>query len=158
MQKFDLNELIVEINAVIKPLYSNKNLEFKVKGINEHDYLIADPIRFKQILYNILSNAFKFTEKGNVSLRGIQRIDHWEFQIKDTGVGIAKKDYDVVFREFGRVEGDKIKQVQGTGLGLALTKRLVNLHGGEIWFESKWGNGTTFFFTIPKITLTEEKL
>lgn len=158
IQKFDLHELIVEINAVIKPLYSNKNLEFKVEGINEHDYLIADPVRFKQILYNILSNAFKFTEKGNVSLRGIQRIDHWEFQIKDTGVGIAKKDYDVVFREFGRVEGDKIKQVQGTGLGLALTKRLINLHGGEIWFESKWGNGTTFFFTIPKITLTEEKL
>jgi len=158
MQKFDLNEFIVEINAVIKPLYSNKNLEFKVKGIDEHDYLTADPIRFKQILYNILSNAFKFTEQGNVSLRGIQRIDHWEFQIKDTGVGIAKKDYDVVFREFGRVEGDKIKQVQGTGLGLALTKRLVNLHGGEIWFESKLDKGTTFFFTIPKITLTKEQL
>ncbi|MCK4280691.1 MAG: PAS domain S-box protein, partial [Candidatus Lokiarchaeota archaeon] len=101
MQKFDLNELIVEINAVIKPLYSNKNLEFKVEGINEQDCLIADPVRFKQIIYNILSNAFKFTEKGNVSLCGIQRIDHWEFQIKDTGVGIAKKDYDVVFREFG---------------------------------------------------------
>jgi len=158
MQKFDLNELIVEINAIIKPLYSSKNLEFKVEGINEHDYLTADPVRFKQIIYNILSNAFKFTEKGNVSLRGIQRIDHWEFQIKDTGVSIAKKDYDVVFREFGRVEGDKIKQVQGTGLGLALTKRLVNLHGGEIWFESKLDKGTTFFFTIPKITLTEEQL
>jgi signal transduction histidine kinase len=83
--------------------------------------------------------------------RGIEKIDFWEFQVKDTGKVIATEDFDVVFREYGRVEDDKVKEVSGTGLGLSLTKRLIQLHRGEIWFESDLRKGTTFYFTIPKI-------
>ncbi|MHA1294167.1 MAG: PAS domain-containing sensor histidine kinase [Promethearchaeota archaeon] len=150
LERVNLRELHNEVISVIKPLYVKKKLEYKIEGIKKNDFLIADRLRFKQILYNLLSNAIKYTEKGKITLKGINRIDHWEFQIIDTGIGIAKKDYDIVFREFERVEDDKIRSIQGAGLGLALTKRLVNLHGGEIWFESELGKGTIFYFTIPK--------
>ncbi len=150
LEEFELKKIVKEVQSTIKPLYSNKDLTFILEGINNDDFLVADTFRFKQILYNLLSNAIKFTKKGTIKLNGIERSDHWEFQVIDTGIGIDKKDYDVVFREFGRVEDDKIKEISGTGLGLALSKRLVNLHGGDIWFESEVGRGTTFYFTIPK--------
>ena len=150
LQQVKLQYLIEQVKNTIRPIYIKKQLGFLVEGIERNDYLIVDPGHFKRILYNLLSNAFKFTERGIITLRGVERSDHWEFQVIDMGVGIAKEDYEVVFREFGRVESDRIKHVPGTGLGLALTKRLVNLHGGEIWFKSIVGKGTTFFFTIPK--------
>jgi len=153
-ERVNLTSIIKEITSIVKPLYEKKGLSFNIEGLNTSAYLSVDPIRFKQILYNLLDNAIKFTEKGNITLRGLERKDHWEFQIKDTGIGIAQVDFEVVFREYGRVENDKIKQVSGSGLGLSLTKRLINLHGGEIWFESKLGKGTTFYFTIPKENLT----
>lgn len=149
-EKFNLKEIVDEINTVISPLYSKKGLEFIIENIDNDQYLIADPLRFKQILFNLFSNANKFTEKGIIKFRGIERIDHWEFQVIDTGIGIAKKDYDVVFREFGRIENDTTKDVSGAGLGLAVTQRLVQLHGGDIWFKSELGKGTTFYFTISK--------
>ena len=148
--KFNLFSIIEELKAIVKPLHLKKGLNFYLEGINEQSYLNADPLRFKQVLYNLVDNAIKFTEKGSITLKGIERMDHWEFQIKDTGIGIAKEDFEVVFREFMRIEKDIIKPVSGSGLGLALTKRLIQLHGGNIWFESEVGKGTTFYFTIPK--------
>ncbi len=151
LEKVKLQYLIEQVKNIIRPLYVKKNLGFLVEGIKNKDMIKVDPMHFKRILYNLLSNAIKFTLKGVISMKCIERSDHWEFQIIDMGVGIAKQDFDVVFREFGRVENDTIKKVPGTGLGLALTKRLVQLHGGELWFESELGKGSTFFFTIPKL-------
>ncbi len=151
LKEFKIWKILDEINAVINPLYSKKGLKYIIEGIDKDKTLIADPLRFKQILYNLLSNAIKFTEEGSIMFQGFEKIDYWEFQVKDTGKGIATEDFDVVFREFGRVEDDKVKEVSGTGLGLSLTKRLIQLHGGEIWFESDIRKGTTFYFTIPKI-------
>ena len=152
LEKVKLQYLIEQVKAIIRPLYIKKQLGFEVDGIKSEDFLIVDMKHFKRILCNLLSNAIKFTFKGIISMKCIERSDHWEFQVIDMGVGIAKQDFDVVFREFGRVENSRIKKVPGTGLGLALTKRLVQLHGGEIWFESELGRGSTFFFTIPKHT------
>ena len=152
LEKVKLQYLIEQVKAIIRPLYIKKKLGFEVDGIKSGDFLIVDTKHFKRILYNLLSNAIKFTFKGIISMKCIERSDHWEFQVIDMGVGIAKQDFNVVFREFGRVENSRIKKVPGTGLGLALTKRLVQLHGGEIWFESELGRGSTFFFTIPKHT------
>ena len=143
-------EIVKEVQSLIKPIYEKKGLKFNCNGINGEHTLIADPLRFKQILNNLLSNAIKFTNDGSIDLIAIEQADHWEFRIIDSGIGIKEKNYDVVFREFGRVEDDIIEEVSGAGLGLALTKRLVQLHGGEIWFESDYGEGTKFFFTIPK--------
>jgi len=148
--KLNLNDFLKKVNSIVKPLYDRKGLSYIVEGMNNDDWITADPLRLKQIFYNLLSNAIKFTKEGTVKICVIERIDHWEFQIIDTGIGIAKEDYEVVFREFGRIENDKIDDIPGAGLGLALTRRLVQQHGGEIWFESEIGKETTFYFTIPK--------
>ncbi|MHA1149707.1 MAG: PAS domain S-box protein [Promethearchaeota archaeon] len=152
-EKFNLIEVLLEVDRIVKPLYKKKNLNLIIEGIEKIQStteIYADLSRFKQVLYNLISNSIKFTEKGVIILRCIERIDHWEFQVLDTGIGIHPSDYDVVFREFSRVENDQIKNIPGAGLGLALTKRLVNLHGGEIWFESEYGKGSIFYFTMPK--------
>ncbi len=148
--QFLIKDVLNEVITIIKPLYEKKELKYSIEGIEDNDSLVADNLRFKQMLYNLLSNAIKFTEKGSIVFKGINRIDHWEFQVQDTGIGIAKQDFEIVFREFELIENDQIKHVQGAGLGLALTKKLVQLHGGDIWFESELEKGTTFFFTIPK--------
>ena len=150
LRKTKLQYLIEAVKTLIHPLYRKKNLGFLIEGIKQQDFLIVDQMHFKRILYNLLSNAIKFSKKGMIMLKAIERTDHWEFQVTDMGIGIAKQDFEIVFREFGRIENDRIKEIPGTGLGLSLTKRLVNLHGGDIWFESELGKGTTFFFTIPK--------
>jgi PAS domain S-box-containing protein len=150
LREIKLYEIIEEINAVIKPLYTQKNLEFIVKNVNFTDVIIADRLRFKQILFNLLSNAIKFTEMGSVILEFNQDNDNWHFKIEDTGIGIKESECDVIFREFGRVKERVFNQVQGAGLGLALTKKLVELHFGNLWFESVFGKGSTFFFTLPK--------
>ncbi|MBD3198149.1 MAG: PAS domain S-box protein [Candidatus Lokiarchaeota archaeon] len=149
-KRFQLQSLIEQIRSVIDPLYKKKGLSFKTFNITPDIKICADPVRIKQVLYNLLENAIKFTNDGEIILKLIEYDDHWEFRVSDTGIGIEKDDYEVVFREFGRVEDDINKEVSGSGIGLALTKRLIELHGGEIWFKSKKNEGTTFYFTIPK--------
>jgi PAS domain S-box-containing protein len=149
-ENFELLSITKEIVSIVNHLFKKKGLAISLEGIDKHIYIKADQFRFKQILYNLIDNAIKFSERGKITLRCIEKHDYWEFHIKDTGIGIAKEDYDVVFREFGIIKNDKRRNVPGSGIGLALTKRLVQLHGGEIWFESEVGKGTTFIFTIPK--------
>ncbi|MHA1272203.1 MAG: sensor histidine kinase [Promethearchaeota archaeon] len=147
---FSLNNIVKQIKATIKSEYKKKNLKFKIKGLDKPIKIFADPLRFKEILLNLLSNAIKFTEEGYFSLSIKEAADKWIFKIKDTGIGIAKKDFDIIFKDFKRVDSPYVRATEGTGLGLSLTKRLVNLHGGEITFHSVLGVGTTFTFTIPK--------
>ncbi len=148
--RFNIMPIIKDLYNILNPKLERKKLDFHIIGIEKNFSIFGDIIKFKQILYNLIDNAIKFTEVGSITFRGIERDDYWEFQVEDTGSGIAKENYDVVFREFGRIEKDIKKEVSGSGLGLALTKRLVQLHGGEIWFTSQVNNGSTFFFTIPK--------
>jgi PAS domain S-box-containing protein len=150
IENFELLSITQEIVSIVNHLFKKKGLDISLEGINKHIYINADQFRFKQILYNLIDNAIKFTEQGKITFKCIEKDDYWEFHVEDTGIGIANEDYDVVFREFGRIKNDKRKKVHGSGIGLALTKRLVQLHGGEIWFESEVGKGTTFIFTIPK--------
>jgi signal transduction histidine kinase len=110
----------------------------------------ADRIRFKQILYNLLSNAIKFTpERGSVAIE-CSTHDAWaEFSIIDTGVGVPKSEQGAIFDKFYQI-GSAIKSVpQGTGLGLPITKHLVEQHGGRLWLESEPGRGSRFSFTLP---------
>ena len=150
IENFELFSITQEIVSIVNHLFKKKGLDISLEGINKHIHIKADQFRFKQILYNLIDNAIKFTERGKITFRCIEKDDYWEFHVEDTGIGIAKEDYEVVFREFGRIKNDKRINVPGSGIGLALTKRLVQLHGGEIWFESEVGKGTTFIFTIPK--------
>ncbi len=150
IQNFSLNSLLEQIKSTLRPLYNKNNLNFKIKGIDEELVMFADLIRLKEILLNLLSNAFKFTIDGTVRLKITQNYYNWIFKIVDTGIGIAKKDFPLIFKEFKRVDSPYVRSVPGTGLGLSLTKRLIELHGGEINFTSLLGVGTTFTFNIPK--------
>lgn len=145
-----LNEIVNQVEVSFRPTYSKKNLDFFVKGLDTETLIYADPARLKEILMNLVSNAIKYTNAGAVTIECNQTDNNIEISIIDTGIGIAKKDHDRVFKEFERIENELSQATQGTGLGLSLTKRLVNLHGGNISFTSEQEKGSTFTFTIPK--------
>jgi len=151
IKRIQLENSINQLKTTLKPLYESKKLSFDIEGVNPDIYIYADPVRIKEILYNLLSNAFKFTFNGGVSLKLLEKQSLWEFNIIDTGIGIDEKDFDLIFEEFKRIQSSLVNSTSGTGLGLSLTKRLVTLHGGDIYFTSKIGVGSTFTFTLPKI-------
>src|SRR5262245_9827743 len=109
----------------------------------------ADERKIKQVVLNLLSNAIKFTpEGGQIAVTGAARDGAVEVSVRDTGVGIAPEDQEAVFEEFRQV-GTADKKVEGTGLGLSLARKFVELHGGRIWVKSQIGQGSTFTFTLP---------
>ncbi len=111
----------------------------------------GDERKIKQILLNLLSNAVKFTpEGGRVSLRAMPADGSVEISISDTGIGIAPEDQEAIFEEFRQVGSDYSHKREGTGLGLTLTKKFVEMHGGKIWVKSEVGKGSTFTFTLPE--------
>jgi signal transduction histidine kinase len=110
----------------------------------------ADERKFKQIVVNLLSNAVKFTpDGGRVAVSAKLDTDHVAIAVKDTGIGIAPEDHAAVFEEFKQVGRDYTRKAEGTGLGLALVRRFVELHGGEVRLESALGKGSTFTITLP---------
>jgi len=116
----------------------------------------ADERKVKQILYNLLSNAVKFTpDGGRVDVRVHAEGDDVQVDVQDTGIGIAPEDQTRVFEEFRQVGRERSRE--GTGLGLTLTKRFVELHGGRIWFESTPGHGSMFSFSLPITRSVEVK-
>lgn len=150
IEEFSLQEILTECQTLVKSLAGKKNiwLEVKIEGIST---IKADPVRFKQIMYNLFSNAIKFTpDKGRVDVTAKPVDEMVQITVQDTGIGIAKEHYEKVFDEFQQIDSSYSKQYQGTGLGLPLTRKLVELHGGKIWLESEPGKGSTFTFTIPQ--------
>jgi signal transduction histidine kinase len=110
----------------------------------------GDERKFKQIMLNLLTNAVKFTPEGGTVTMAANRVDgNYVFSVKDTGIGIAPEDHDKVFEEFRQVGTDYARKAEGTGLGLTLTRKLVELHGGKIRLESELGKGSTFTFNLP---------
>jgi signal transduction histidine kinase len=115
----------------------------------------GDERKVKQVLLNLLSNAVKFTpEGGRIDVRAALVDGTVEISVTDTGIGIAPEDQEVVFEEFRQV-GKAEKKAEGTGLGLALCRKFVELHGGRIWVKSQVGHGSTFTFTLPVRRETE---
>jgi signal transduction histidine kinase len=112
--------------------------------------VVGDERKVKQVFLNLLSNAVKFTpEGGRISLKASQKDGAVEIAVTDTGVGIAPEDQAAIFEEFRQVGTDETRKQEGTGLGLTLAKKFVELHGGRIWVESEVGRGSTFTFTLP---------
>jgi signal transduction histidine kinase/CheY-like chemotaxis protein len=113
----------------------------------------ADPDRIRQALSNLLSNAIKYTPAGgSIELEAVPRDDHILFKVKDTGLGIAPRDQPYVFDKFYRVQSVDTEEIEGSGLGLAIVKSIVARHDGRIWLESTPGEGSTFYFTLPRVT------
>jgi signal transduction histidine kinase len=112
--------------------------------------LVGDERKVKQVLLNLLSNAIKFTpEGGRISLKAALTDRSVEISVSDTGIGIAPEDQAAIFEEFRQVGSDEARKLEGTGLGLTLAKKFVELHGGRIWVDSELGSGSTFTFTLP---------
>jgi signal transduction histidine kinase len=109
----------------------------------------GDPTRLSQALLNLIHNAFKFTASGRVTVRVAREPNNVLFEVRDTGIGIAEEDQELVFEPFETILEDKDDPRLGFGIGLKIVEHIIDLHDGETWFESKAGVGSSFFFTIP---------
>jgi osomolarity two-component system sensor histidine kinase NIK1 len=140
------------------------NLAYQVDS-SVPDYVIGDPFRLRQIILNLVGNAIKFTEHGEVKLtiskseREICGDDEYafEFSVSDTGIGIEEDKLDMIFDTFQQADGSTTRKFGGTGLGLSISKRLVNLMGGDVWVTSEYGHGSTFHFTCV-VNLADQSL
>jgi len=154
---FSVAKALAEVQTIVKTLAGKKHIHLESAVAENLPELFADEAKFKQVMYNLLSNAIKFTpDGGKVSVAAsIQSEDgggsFLQIAVTDTGIGIKLNDQERVFKEFEQVDSSYGRQQQGTGLGLALTKRLVEMHGGKIRVESEGveGKGSTFTFSIP---------
>ena len=148
--KVDLGRVAHEVMAMISSLLQDKPVHLIDNIEEEIGYIQADRTRLIQIFLNILSNAAKFTDRGSITLT-IKRQHDFDVlvSVSDTGDGIKEEDIPMVFTQFSQVGGIQHRKAGGTGLGMPITKQLVELHGGKIWLESVFGMGTTFYFTIP---------
>ncbi|MCQ1534381.1 PAS domain-containing sensor histidine kinase [Methanosarcina sp. KYL-1] len=143
-------ESVAEVMTTLRPLAAKKNINLKKIIDPQLPVIHVDREKFKEILYNLISNAIKFTpEDGTVSIKASFKGDLAEFSLKDTGIGISKEDQKRLFQPFTQIDSAASRKYQGSGLGLALVKKFVELHGGAIWVESEIGEGSTFTFTLP---------
>ncbi len=148
VESFGASEALTEVLPIIKPLASDKKIDIE-SNIAPDLCLDADRIRFKQIMYNLLSNAVKFTQEGSVAIGIARGPECATISVSDTGIGIDKREHEAIFREFYQAGATTRGVREGSGLGLSITKRLVELHGGRIWVESEPGKGSCFTFTLP---------
>ncbi len=147
---FRVSSAFREVHNVIKALSERRELTVSEDIAPDELEVRADRSKFKQVLYNLLSNSIKFTPPGGrVWVRARQIDDDLVVEVGDTGIGIAPEHQELVFSEFYQIDNQATRQAQGTGLGLALTRRLVQLHGGTIVVESAPGQGAVFTYRIP---------
>jgi signal transduction histidine kinase len=149
VEEFEYGNLLKQIEATAKPLVEKNGnkliITSKIKNLN----LKNDQTKVRQILFNMLSNAAKFTEKGTVTLAVKLEDKNIRFDVTDTGIGMSKKQLDKVFEEFTQAETSTSKKYGGTGLGLPISKKMTELMGGYMEVKSKKGKGTTFSIIIP---------
>jgi len=147
---FDLPLAIDNARTFVRERATRHGITLDVKIDERLGDIVGDERKIKQILLNLLSNAVKFTpEGGRVGINARQTNGTAEISVTDTGIGIAPEDQPKIFEEFRQVGTDYAHKVEGTGLGLTLAKKFVELHGGRIWVESEVGKGSTFVFTLP---------
>ncbi|MFC1617499.1 ATP-binding protein, partial [Candidatus Margulisiibacteriota bacterium] len=158
IDKTNLNELFSGLKEQMKALLKGKEIKFILenKVEKENIQISIDKLRFQQIVTNLLSNAAKFTEKGEIRLIVYRDKEILSFKISDTGIGMSKENTERVFESYTQVESELQKQLRGTGLGLSICKGFVEAHGGEISLESELGKGSVFSFWIP-ITIEQRK-
>jgi len=153
-EPFLIREALEEATAVVKTMADLKQITLTVTVDAGLQMATLDQQKFKQVLYNLLSNAVKFTDQGGNVEVFAKRLDerHFEVQVRDTGIGIKPEDLGRLFTEFERLDSGTTRRFEGTGLGLALTKKIVELQGGHIRVEAEPGKGSLFTATLPSMT------
>ena len=160
--EFDLSKVVQTVIATLSPKSHEKKLALNCRmdpGVPQH--LIGDPTRLRQVLFNLINNAIKFTGAGEVSLTCRQKLLKnkeitLHFSVTDTGIGLSKEQFDRIFERFAQADMYTHSRYGGTGLGLSISKHLVELMDGDIWVESKKGLGSSFNFTV-KFRMQPEK-
>ncbi|MCA9937159.1 MAG: GAF domain-containing protein [Anaerolineales bacterium] len=146
----DISNLVQEVIHTSAPLATQRKLELRLEMPAHLSPVQADPTRVRQILLNLLGNAIKFTDEGWVCVQVDDQGDQVIFRVVDTGIGIEEDKIPIVFEEFRQVDGSLTRKSGGTGLGVPISRRLVELHGGQIGVESQINQGSTFWFTLPR--------
>jgi len=154
LETLDLKDLIEDVAVTIEPLANKNNNKFEVKFDNVLGEICADITKIKQILFNLLSNSFKFTHDGKVSLNvsryTINNQDMYRFVVSDTGIGMTEDQIDILFTEFSQADTSTTRKFGGTGLGLTISRFFCHMMNGDIEVESTPGKGSSFIVTIPK--------
>jgi signal transduction histidine kinase len=146
---YSLGDVVHTVYSAIEPLAADKKLAFKAEVASDLPKGRGDERRLTQVLLNLVGNAIKFTDSGEVVIKAGASKGSFNLSVRDTGPGISAADQAKLFQEFQQADNSVTRQKGGTGLGLAISKRIVEMHGGKIWIESSVGQGSTFFVTLP---------
>jgi signal transduction histidine kinase len=146
---YSLEDIAQTVRSTLEPLAADKKLTFKVDVSPKLPAGHGDGRRLTQVLINLVGNAIKFTDAGEVVITGGTADGSFHLSVRDTGPGISAADQAKLFQEFQQADNAITRKKGGTGLGLAISKRIVEMHGGKIWVESQVGQGSTFSFTVP---------
>jgi signal transduction histidine kinase len=148
---FSFSSLIHEVTDTLKPVAKQKLVDLEVAALDRHLTAWADRDKITQVLTNLISNGIKFTpSQGEVKIAVQKNGSGWvQVSVMDTGPGITHEEVNKIFNEFYQIKQPGEGKAKGVGLGLAISKKLVEMHGGRIWVESELGKGSTFFFTVP---------
>ena len=146
---YSIKGVVHNVYGAVESLATSKNLALKVELPKDLPPAHGDERRLTQVLLNLVGNAIKFTDTGEVAIRTSIANGSFTVAVHDTGPGIAERDQGKIFEEFQQADSSITKQKGGTGLGLAIAKRIIEMHGGRLWVESELGHGSTFAFTVP---------
>lgn len=149
LEKIDLAEMIEDAAQTIRGLVEGRGLALHIELAADLPLIWGDTVRLKQVLLNLINNAARFTEQGSVTVRAFTREPDVIVAVTDTGMGIPPESVTEIFEAFRQLENPMQRRTEGAGLGLAISKQLIDLHGGRIWAESAVGVGSTFFFSLP---------
>jgi signal transduction histidine kinase len=151
LAQFSLREALDNASSLVRERAARQGVALRLEVEGALDEWVADDRKFKQIMLNLLSNAVKFTPAGGTVTVTAKRVAGGaQIAVADTGIGIAEDHVPLIFEEFRQVGTDRVRRSEGTGLGLALTKKFVELHGGTIEVRSELGKGSTFTVTLPE--------
>jgi signal transduction histidine kinase len=151
LSDYSVQDIAQTVRSTLEPLAADKKLAFKLELAPELPAGHGDGRRLTQVLINLVGNAIKFTDAGEVAIKAEANNGSFYVSVRDTGPGISTADQAKLFQEFQQADNAITKKKGGTGLGLAISKRIIEMHGGKIWVESQVGQGSTFAFTLPVI-------
>jgi GAF domain-containing protein len=151
LSDYCIQDIAQTVRSTLEPLASDKKLGFKVEVASQLPSGRGDGRRLTQVLINLVGNAIKFTDAGEVAIKAEANNGSFHVSVRDTGPGISSADQAKLFQEFQQADNAITRKKGGTGLGLAISKRIIEMHGGRIWVESQPGQGSTFTFTLPVI-------
>jgi signal transduction histidine kinase len=157
LSDYSLKSVIQTVFTAVEPLANEKQIALKIDAAPELPPGRGDERRITQDLLNLVGNAIKFTDSGEVSIKGSLANGAFTVAVRDTGPGISAADQAKLFQEFQQADNSITRKKGGTGLGLAISKRIIEMHGGRIWVESVVGQGSTFSFMLPVIVKQQGK-